>query len=63
MNSDPNLQILQTLEASMVLLEASRQAWPDMQFGKADEETIETLISDIEVMVPRPASLLFSMLV
>ena len=59
MNSGPNLQILQALEASMVLLDASRQAWLDMQSGKADEETIETLISDIDVMVPRPASLLF----
>ena len=55
MNNDPNLQILQALEASMVLLDASRQALLDMQSGKADEETIETLIADIDVMVPRPA--------
>ena len=54
MTTDPNLQILQALETSMVLLDASRQALLDMQSGKTDEETIETLIADIDAMVPRP---------
>ena len=55
MNNDPSLQILQALETSMVLLDASRQALLDIKSGKADEETIETLIADIDAMVPRPA--------
>ena len=58
MNNDPSLQILQALEASMVLLDASRQALLDIKSGKADEETIETLIADIDAMVPRPVSVL-----
>ena len=55
MNNDPNLQILQALEASMMLLDASRQALLDMQSGETDEVTIQTLITYIDAMAPRAA--------
>jgi hypothetical protein len=53
MNKDPQIQILEALEASMLLLDASRQALLDMQQGELDKDTIATLIADIDTMVPR----------